>query len=365
MEIQKEPKSRLPIFVREMDTKPQTKSLIVTRIINETSKAKTFFLAAQDGRPLHYIAGQFINFLFATKNGYDSRSYSISTVPEEGLAITVKAQENGSFSRYLHEQIKTGDLLQYTGIHGRFTLPDGLERVTQVFFFAAGSGITPIFSLIKTLLKTQADSHIFLAYSNASPKQTIFYEALQSLQKQYQHRFTLLFIFSSDKNLLRARLSSFWISELVQQHRKYPWENVLCYCCGPVNYMDTVKITMLTEGLPSNHFFIEYFEKVSENYSEAPPDKSAHLITVKNGAEQKSFTVQYPETILERGLQEGVPMPHSCRSGQCGTCTARILSGEVWLRYNEVLTHHDLQNGLTLTCMGFPIDGDVVLSYDA
>ncbi|RQO30081.1 hypothetical protein DBR32_10870 [Taibaiella sp. KBW10] len=339
-------------------------SLIIDRIVPETPQAKTFYVKPSEGPLLPYKPGQFLHLAFPQKYNTEYRSYSFSSIPKEGMAFTVKAMENGNVSRLFHDHYQVGDTLSLVNIAGRFVLPEDLSNIEQVFLFAAGSGITPVFALLKQLLFEHPGIKIFLAYSNAAPAATIFYKHLQTLQQSYADRLAIEFIFSSDKNLLKARLSSFWLRELVAQHKQADWKNILAYTCGPMEYMDTVKITLFTEGVVPQQFYMEYFETMSDDMIVAPEDKTPHQVHYRIGTQEATLEVQYPDTILEVGLKAGLPLPHSCQSGQCGTCTARIRKGEVWLQYNEVLTHKDMEDGLTLPCMGFPINGDVSISYD-
>lgn len=340
------------------------RKFIIDRVQSETSQAKTFFIKPIEGEPPAYKPGQFLHLAFAARNNTEYRSYSFSSTPEEGMAFTVKAMENGNISRLFHDHYKEGDVLSLVNIAGKFVLPDDLSDIQQVLLFAAGSGITPIFSLMKSLLFHHPHIKIFLAYSNSSPEQTIFYHTLQELQQQFPERLEIEFIFSNNKNLLKARLSGFWLQELAARHKRADWAHILAYTCGPLEYMDTVKITLFTEGVVPQQFFMEYFETISEDMIVAPEDKEAHTVHILLEDKKISLRVQYPDSILDVGLNAGLHLPHSCRSGQCGSCTARIVKGEVWMQYNEVLTHTDLQQGLTLTCMGFPVNGDVTITYD-
>ncbi|OJV50389.1 MAG: hypothetical protein BGO31_13540 [Bacteroidetes bacterium 43-16] len=337
--------------------------LIIDKIVRETDRAKTIFVKHKDGSPVAYKPGQFMHFGFRQLNAIAYRSYSLSTIPEEGAAFTVKEMENGDVSRSL-QQYKEGDTLNLINVGGKFVLPQNMEAIQQVFLFAAGSGITPVFAILKQILKHHPGISVYLAYSNSTPAATIFYEAIKALAEDYPERLQVNFIFSSNKNLLKARLSGFWLQEIVQEHRKAAWENILAYTCGPVEYMDNIKITLFTCGIRSEHFYMEYFETISDGLLLPPPDQELHRVTIKLLGQEHHLEVQYPDTILSAGVNAGLKLPYSCRSGQCGSCTARLVSGEVWLQYNEVLTPDDLRNGLTLTCMGCPVNGDVTLQYD-
>lgn len=337
--------------------------LIIEKIVQQTAEARSLFVKRKDGASIAYKPGQFLHFGFEQMNDIAYRSYSFSTIPEEGAAFTVKEMVNGDISRLL-QKAQVGDELNLINIGGKFVLPTQLREVHQIFLFAAGSGITPIFSILKQILLHHPHIKIYLAYSSSSAASTIFYDELIALEKQHSDRLHINFIFSNNKNLLKARLSGFWLQEIVAAHRKAAWENILVYCCGPVDYMDTIKITLFTAGIRAEHFFMEYFETASEDLMIPPPDQAAHQVTINLHGTRHTIEVQYPDTILTAGVNAGLKMPYSCRSGQCGSCTTRIVSGVVWLQYNEVLTPDELQEGLTLTCMGCPVHGDVELQYD-
>lgn len=340
--------------------------LRIVKIIEETPAAKTFLLEPVDGKWPTYRSGQFISLVFPGLHEEQRRSYSFSSSFENGepMAITVKYVPNGIYSRHLVDYAMPGDLLAYAGISGLFTLPSDTTPYSQLFFFAAGSGITPIFALIKTALGQHPHLSIRLVYSNRSRKDTIFYDALCELQEQYKDRFTIKFLFSVSKDLLNARLNNFMITDMMQDLAHRPFSQTLFYICGPFEYMDTVIITLLTEGVPRKQIYKENFATFIPQIKAEPPDKDAHEVRIVLQNEQVHLQVQYPTTILQQAKSQGIRLPYSCESGQCGSCTARCISGKVWMYYNEVLTDRELQQGMILTCTGFPVEGDVELRYD-
>lgn len=337
---------------------------IIQQIIRETPDAKTFLLRQTEGAPVQYRAGQFLTFLFPKANGEDRRSYSLSSAPDlnEPLSITVKRVENGAYSRYLIDKAREGDELICSGSSGFFTLPENITDFKQVFFIAAGSGITPVYALIKTLLQ-YPELSIVLIYSNRSPADTIFYKELIELSYQSKGRLIIDFLFSSSNNILKARLSNSLLASLLAERSAATREQTLCYTCGPMEYMDTVIITLLTEGIPPANIRKENFSSYLPEIKEEPEDQQPHLVTINLPDRKVAFTVQYPVSILQQAKKEGIRLPYSCESGQCGSCTARCIRGKVWIAYNEVLTDKELNEGLILTCQGYPIHGDVELSY--
>lgn len=340
--------------------------LVIQQIITETPDTKSFILKQVTGTPLTYRAGQFLTLVFPKHNGEERRSYSISSAPAKGepLTITVKRIENGAFSRHLIDHAQVGDELLSSGIGGLFVLPENPDQYKQVFFIAAGSGITPVFSLIKTILKQYQHLSIVLIYSNRSRNHTIFYDELMELAEKSQGRLIIDFLFSSSNNILKSRLNNSLLTAMLQQHGNAKAEEILCYICGPLEYMDTVSITLLTEGIPRSNIRKENFVSFVPEKKEEPPDKEPHHVRIKfKDGLVKEIKVQYPVSILHQAKKEGIALPYSCESGQCGSCTALCTRGQVWIAYNEVLTEKDLEQGFILTCQGFPIGGDVELEY--
>jgi ferredoxin-NADP reductase len=336
----------------------------ISNIQYETTDAKTFELVPVSGSTLSYKPGQFITLSFTKPNGEDRRSYSIMSTPalNEPLAITIKRVENGEYSRYFIDHAKMGDLVQVAGVGGLFTLPDNIDDYKQVFFIVAGSGITPAFSLLKTLLYEVPHIHITLIYSNRSSASTIFYRQLIRLAEQFKERLKIDFLFSSSNNLLKARLNNSLLTSMLHDFSKAAFDQTLCYICGPVEYMDTVSITLLTEGVPAANIRKENYSAFKPEIEHQPDDQEPHVVTLQMGQHERRILVQYPQSILDAALEQKIRLPYSCRSGQCGSCTAICTHGSVWMAYNEVLTEQDLQKGLILTCQGFPINGDVTIT---
>jgi ferredoxin-NADP reductase len=339
--------------------------LKIVRIIDETSDTKSFILDAVE-KPIRYRAGQFITLVLRRGENEERRSYSMSSSPEWGepLTITVKRVVNGEFSRYLYDTCREGDVLNTIGASGFFTLPEDTRALKHLFFFAAGSGITPIFSLIKTAL-LQTDLVIHLIYSSRAPQSTIFYEALNKLQQQFADRFHLEYYFSSSQNLMRARFGKLQLTDYLHQYASANLQESLFYVCGPHEYMQMITITLLREGVLQAQVRKEIFDVIKPVIKELPPDTRAHEVTIRHRQQEYRLTVQYPLTILQAAKEKGIPLPYSCEAGKCGTCAASCTKGAVWMSYNEVLLDSELAQGRVLTCVGYPIKGDVVLEFPA
>ncbi|AKD03948.1 ferredoxin--NADP reductase [Pontibacter korlensis] len=336
-------------------------TLTITGIRQEAPDFKTFQL--EPDKPLEYKAGQYLTLVHTDKERDIRRSYSITSSPalQEPLSIGIKRIENGFFSRRLVDDVKIGDKVYAAGAAGLFILPDDLRPYRQVFLLAAGSGITPILSLLKTLLYTHPDVAVTLIYSNSSPSRAIYKEELEQLATAFPERLHIEFLFSNSPDLARARLYKDLLQQFVSQLAIAPLDQVLFYLCGPNSYMRMCFWVLRQVGVPDQNIRRENFNTTKAAVKQMPPDTKAHEVIVTYRGKEQKLRVEYPTTILRAALKAGIPLPYSCEAGKCGNCTARCTSGEIWMSYNGVLTERDLQKGLTLTCVSYPVGGDASL----
>lgn len=336
---------------------------LVKQVIQETNEAVTLVLETE-GHAIDYEPGQFITLIFSNRNGKEERrSYSISSIPTEPLSITIKSVPNGSYSRVLVGKIKPGERLEGLAPTGFFTLPhhSDILSIPIFVFFAAGSGITPIYSLIKGLLKNHRTAKVVLVYSNRSEKDTIFYSDLIKLASDYPASFTVYFFFSDASDYRKARLSSSIVSEILTKEVGSNTSQTWIYMCGPFEYMLMLTIVVRGMGFANERIRKEQFIVSKPTVKIEPPDKAEHTITFVLQGEKLSWRSQYPETILQSAKRHGIALPFSCEAGQCGACSATCTKGKVWMYKNEVLMDEEINTGRVLTCTGYPIEGDVEL----
>lgn len=341
------------------------KEIIIKEIRGHSSDVKSLVLTHTDGSAITYKAGQFITFSFVNSGREDRRSYSFSSAPSTGdePTITVKRVENGAHSRGLIDRAKVGDTLMSTGAAGLFTIPESILNYSEVLFFAAGIGITPVYSLIRELLFSAYPGRIVLFYSSKSEIETTFYQELQSLEKAHPHQFHIEWRFSNAKNLLKARISKVVFPDLLKKYQSVPQQDVLCYICGPEDYRWLVHLLLIENGIPVENIRREIFMTGRMPVPSLPPDLAAHHVFIKLAGKEHKVLVQYPETIMSAAKKEGIVLPYSCMAGRCASCICRCTNGEVWMAYNEVLTLKDQQAGLVLTCTTYPVHGDVWLEF--
>lgn len=340
------------------------KALHIKFIKEEVKDFKTFYF----DELVNYKAGQYLTFVVFENGNEIRRSYSITSSPylNEPLSIGVKRIENGFFSRKLIDTAKVNDELITIGAGGLFIFPDDIENYKQLFFFAAGSGITPIYSLIKTVLHHHKFINVVLIYSSSSVAQTIFIHELKKLEHQFQRRFHILFLFSDHVHLSRARLHRNLIEELLKKFSVASFYQTLFYICGPESYMRLCTYTLQENDVPKQNIKREDFVINSVRKRDAlPPDKTSHLVSITLNEQKFQFINDYPNSILQTAKNLNINLPYSCEAGRCGSCVAKCIKGKVWHSYNEVLTEKDLEKNLILTCVGHPVDGDIELEINA
>lgn len=346
-------------------------SFQVTKIISETSDAITILLTPAVRNKVQYRAGQFLTFLFNFGNGEVRRSYSLSSSPDadQTLSITVKRIVNGEVTSFLFEKLKEGDILCALKPSGRFIFePVTVSR--DIFLVAAGSGITPLFSILKTALIKEPQSHITLIYANRKEKNALFYQQLKALENKNQGRFRCIFIFSepeTGESPYRGHLNVELLPALIRENGKFIMEKAVCYICGPFTFMRMTEIVLKTNGFEEENIFKENFVVMAEQEAiDTPPeiiDPAEKKICIISGGKEYHLVAPPKTTILKTAIEQGVQVPYSCKSGICGTCAALCREGVVKMSVNQVLTDRDLRQGWVLTCVGYPATGNTLLEF--
>lgn len=337
--------------------------LTVTEIIPETREANTYVLQCANGMPVPYEAGQFLTLLIPFNGHEVRRSYSMGSAPgiDATLYITVKRKENGEISRHILEHWQVGTKVSSLAPSGRFTVETNPNQSRHYFFLAAGSGIVPVFSLIKKILAEEPASHVTMLYQNHDETSIIYHHALEVLKEKYAARFTRVDLLSHPMlhEISPRRMNNGLLEQLVGYHEPRPFEQLdekpptLFYTCGPPAFMRMVQFTLRVMGYAEEQLFKEHF-----TIPVLPPpalviDPGPKKVHLTYNHQQYEYEVTYPTTILQAALNLHIELPYSCKAGRCATCTAKCKNGEVKMSNNEVLTDKDLAQGLVLTCVGF------------
>lgn len=318
-----------------------------------------------------YLAGQFLTLVFNINGRELRRSYSLYSSPDtdDALSIAIKRVENGEISRLLHHNIAVGDVLYAMPPNGLFTYQPLPQLARTVVLFGAGVGITPLFSILKTALTKERFSKLVLVYSSRSLEETLFYEELNALQREYSERFKIIYVTSAAKNLLMARLNVFLIEKIIKEELSFAPEDALFYTCGPIDYMVTCRIKLLELGFQLAQIKRETFvlpeDEVDEDdmTEQAPRDLSTYSVVLDYMGHQHMLVVPHDRTILQAALDQRIDIPYSCRAGICSTCTASCTKGHVHMDYNEVLTDDEVAAGRVLVCTGHPTENGTTIVW--
>jgi ring-1,2-phenylacetyl-CoA epoxidase subunit PaaE len=310
-----------------------------------------------------YNSGQYLT-LKAMIDGNDvRRAYSISSAPSDGdLHVVVKAVEKGVFSNYAMK-LRAGDRLEVAP-------PDGLflynkEEKGNLLLVAAGSGITPIMSILKTALTGNLENKVALIYGNQSESQAIYLEQLNDLKDQYGDRLVLKYCFSREErqDALFGRVTKANLNYFLKQDCK-EFAFAKAYLCGPEEMIHMVKDNLLEkELLTAENVKFELFT-TSDSEVEITEDSHLSEITVILDDEQHSFTMRRDEVMLDVMLKNDIDAPYSCQGGICSSCVGLIEEGEVKMRKNSILTEEEVSDGLTLTCQACPTSAKVLVNFD-
>ncbi|WP_458689888.1 2Fe-2S iron-sulfur cluster-binding protein [Nocardia tengchongensis] len=338
-------------------------SATIVRVVRETADAVSLELvpdAAQAER-FSYRPGQFLTLRIPSDlTGSVSRCYSLSSAPHEGgpLKVTVKRTVEGYGSNWLCDNAAEGLALDVLPPAGIFT-PDTLD--TDLLLFAGGSGITPVLSILKSVL-AQGGGHCTLIYANQHENSVIFAEELAELAAAHPDRLLVLHWLQSVQGLPS-------VAGLAALAR--PWAGREVFVCGPGPFMDAVAAAMTELGADRKRVHAEKFVSLSGNPFEIDPaaadvvidDGDAAVARVELDGENHELTWPRQQTLLDTMLAKGLEAPYSCKEGACSACVCRVVSGEVSMRRNEILEEEDIADGYVLACQAVPVTDDVTVTY--
>ncbi len=343
----------------------QSSELRVSKIKRETENAVSisFEIGGEHKELFNYQSGQYLSVETLLNGEKIRRAYSFSSSPFEGNdpTITVKEVEGGRMSGFLCKQVKESDRLQIFQAEGRFVL--GNEK-SDLLLFAAGSGITPIISILKTALN-EAWPNVKLIYCNKSEASTIFKNDLNELAEKYS-QFSWQNYLSTEGNRLN--------SERINEELKLAKESSAhVYVCGPEGMISNVREGAEAQAIPSSQVHFEYFanpessnanDSVKSETSSTSGSSDPMEVTLVIDDEEFQATMKPNETFLEAGERIGIDPPFSCQSGVCTSCRAKVMSGEVEMENNFGLAQDEIDEGYVLTCIGKPVSAGVVVNWD-
>lgn len=351
---------------------PKFHPLKIAEVRRETADAISlrFDVPAELAEDYRFVQGQHLTLKARVNDEELRRSYSICAGVDDGeLRVAIKKIGGGRFSTWAHDGLQAGDVIEVMTPEGRFHTELDPAQARHYVAFAAGSGITPILSLIKTTLKAEPKSRFTLIYGNRRQNSVIFAEALEDLKDRYMTRFTLYHVFSREEQevplfngrLDRARVASF-LDTLI------PADNIdAAFICGPGAMIDEVEAGLLAGGLTAERIHLERFgipDSGPAHHVEAGDAPQARITVIADGLKREMEFRATDPSILDVALRAGMDLPYSCKGGVCCTCRAKVIEGKVRMDKNYTLEQPDVDAGFVLTCQAHPLTERVVISFD-
>jgi ring-1,2-phenylacetyl-CoA epoxidase subunit PaaE len=349
--------------------------LTVARVERETRDAVAITLAVPgDLAPMfRFEPGQHLT-LRADIDGRDvRRSYSICSAVHDGvLRIAIKRHAGGAFSNWANDAIKAGDTLDVTPPLGHFNVPHDGARRRRYVGFAAGSGITPLLSIVKTTLAAEPESEFTLFYGNRASGTVMFKEELAAIKDRNLERFNLVHVLSrepQDVPLLHGRIDRDRADALLSHWVELDGVDAV-FVCGPNGMMQSVVEALKARGFPDAKVRIERFAASIPHHEHKaarapePGHTECEVTVVQDGVTRSFMLEKSKQSILEAGLAAGLELPYSCKGGVCSTCRAKLVAGEVDMDVNFALEDYEVARGFVLTCQSYPVTDKVTVDYD-
>ena len=344
--------------------------LSIKNITRETSQAISiaFDLPENLKDTFAFKAGQYIT-LKTVINGHEvRRDYSLCSSPKSGeLKVAVKEVKDGTFSSYANNNLKVGSVIEVAPPKGRFVFTPNDSKTKNIAAFAAGSGITPVLSIIKCALEEEVYSKVILVYGNKTTKDTMFLNELLELQHQYKDRFSIQFVFSQEdeNDSIFGRIEKSTVNYVMKNKHKHVEVDAF-YLCGPEAMIHTVKDVLTSHDIEKDTIHFELFKaaKPADIEEETAVTDGKTSITITVDDETTTFEMPQKQTILDAALDNDLDAPYSCQGGICSSCLARVTQGEATMRQNNILTESEVAEGLILTCQAHPTSASITVDYD-
>jgi ring-1,2-phenylacetyl-CoA epoxidase subunit PaaE len=338
----------------------------IKEIQQETANAVSvlFNIPQQVQSEFNFTAGQYITLQKEINGEEVRRAYSICSTPKSGdIRVAIKAVENGRFSTFATSLLKVGDAIEITAPEGRFLLNPEVNK--NYIGFAAGSGITPILSMLKTVLEKEPTANFTLVYGNKSILDTMFYSELNTLKESFSDRLKLHFIFSREnvKNELRGRIDANVTNYFVKNmYKKTSFD--AAYLCGPEEMIQEVSKTLESNKIAKENIYFELFTASIDAAAATEVKEGTTEVTILLDDEKNMFTMQQTDNILAASLRNNLDAPYSCQGGVCSSCLGKVTEGKAVMVKNSILTDGEIKDGFILTCQAHPTTPKITIDFD-
>jgi ring-1,2-phenylacetyl-CoA epoxidase subunit PaaE len=337
--------------------------LVISKITRNTPNAVliSFEVPELEKERFRFEAGQYLTLETKIKEKVVRRSYSICSAPSEGLRVGIKEVPEGLFSTYANRSLSEYDQIMVTPPDGRFRFVSS-GQVQTLAAFAAGSGITPVMSILKTALLDHPKNRFHLVYGNKTPEDTMFYQELKEMEKTFYGRLSIEWVFSraNVEGSLFGRVEANVIKSTLK-HLEGSADKF--YLCGPEKMIETASDILYSNGVEKDNVLFELFSA------------SSNTVSIEGTAEGGSLEITYDElthkiknitgkSVLDAALQNKLDVPYSCQGGVCSSCIAKIKSGTAEMVTNQILTDEEVKEGLILTCQAHATTNHLAIDYD-
>lgn len=342
--------------------------LNIAEVCRETASAVSILFAVPDALKQQYTfkAGQYLNLKLTLDGQEIRRAYSICSSPESGeLRISVKAVKDGVFSQFANSNLKVNDTLEVATPEGNFTFEPKVDRQKNYAAFAAGSGITPVMSILKSVLSSEPNSSFVLVYGNKSVEDTIFYNEIHTLQQQYVGRLFVYYAFTQAKveGEIFGRIDKSTVNFVLNnKHKEMEFDKY--FLCGPEDMINTVSDVLKSNNVSEKDIKFELFTSSTTAKVIAGSTNEHTQVKMLVDGDEFTFEMSAKQTILEAALKNGIDAPYSCQGGICSSCLCRITEGSAEMRKNSILTDSEIAEGLVLSCQAIPTSANIFVDFD-
>lgn len=352
--------------------------LRIASIQAETSDCVSvqFDVPAELRESFNYLPGQYLTLRAGIEGEEVRRSYSLCSAPHENKwTVAIKKIEGGTFSTYAHQQLKKGDRIDVMPPLGKFHPHLQSSNSKHYLAIAAGSGITPILSILKAVLHAEPDSQFTLLYGNRDRQSIIFFEELEGWKNTYLGRLQLIYVLSRERTDSAINEGRIDAEKLNSLRTLIDYASIdECFLCGPEAMIEMARQTLPTLGLSSEKIHFELFTTAAQQVqakrtgaSEADIKGPQSRVTLR--VDGRAVDVNMPQlgtqTILDAALKQGADLPYACKGGMCCTCRAKLLEGKVTMEVHWGLEEEEIQQGYILTCQAIPTSDILVVDFDA
>lgn len=366
-------KSDKPEKKEESHGGPKYFDLKVKDIVHETKDAISIVFEQPADKRIEYKSGQFLTLIAPVQGKDVRRAYSLCSSPfvDQDLAVTVKRVDDGVMSNWLADNLKPGGRLKVMEPMGQFTTEFNKSGKRHLIMFAGGSGITPMMSIIKSILTQEPDSIVSLIYCNRDIDSIIFKEVLEKMQTKDEGRLHVIHILDNapmNWQGYSGLLNHEMLTKLFERIPDWGIENSTYLMCGPEGMMKNAESLLALRHIPKEKIFKESFvqgtiakDEKKEIVTAPSGELKAREVTIRYDGQEYKVMVPPNKAILETALDQGIDLPYSCQSGLCTACRGKALSGQVKLDEEEGLSQSERAEGYVLTCVGHPLTDDVVI----